>query len=109
MFARVNACVTFMDLQNRVFDADVDTLPKYTFLKDLSYGSMGTDVSHLQEVLYILGFFPSATYTGNYYGLTQKAVCDFQIKYGVIKTKEDEGAGRCGPKTRAKLNELCNN
>ena len=57
-----------------------------------------------------MGFFPSNDYfTGNYYGLTRKAVLDFQLANKVIATKDEAGAGRFGPKTRNVMNNILKN
>lgn len=107
---RIMAGIQFVDLQNRVFD-NQGKLPKYTFNRDLYYGLVNDpDVKKLQEVLYLMGFFPSNDYfTGNYYGLTRKAVLDFQLANKVIATKDEAGAGRFGPKTRNVMNNILKN
>lgn len=65
------------------------------------------DVLKLQQKLKELGFFPAnQDCTGYYGGITAKAVIDFQLKYGIIASKDEEGAGRFGPKTRQVLNSL---
>lgn len=104
------AGIQFVDLQNRVFD-NQGKLPKYTFNRDLYYGLVNDpDVKKLQEVLYLMGFFPSNDYfTGNYYSLTRKAVLDFQLANKVIATKDEAGAGRFGPKTRNVMNNILKN
>lgn len=102
---RVYTGVSFIDLPNKKFTKDT-IIPKYTFNKDLEYGMRNNDVKKLQEVLREMGFFPNIEPTGNYFGITVNAVMDFQLKHKVIKTKQDEGAGRFGPKTRKLMNEL---
>lgn len=69
------------------------------FNKALVSGSRGNDVKRLQQILGVesSGFFGA---------LTKKALIDFQVKQGLIKSAKDVGAGNLGPKTRAKLKEL---
>ena len=105
---RIYAGISYLDLINKTFNDDI-VLPKYTFTRDLYYGMVNdSDVKKLQEVLNQLGYFPITDYTGNYYGITIKAVLDFQLANGVIANKEEVGSGRCGPKTREVLNKLLN-
>ena len=44
--------------------------------------------------------------SGKYDKDTEKAVLDFQIKYFVVHSADDLGAGRLGPKTRMKLTSI---
>ena len=77
-----------------------------TFVKDLSFGSRGEEITLLQNSLAKLGFF-SGGLTSEYFGnQTLDAVIAFQLEYGIIATEKDSEAGFVGPKTRAKLNEL---
>lgn len=41
-------------------------------------------------------------------GNTEAMVLQFQLQYGVVKTKDSYGAGYYGPKTTAKLKEIYN-
>ena len=72
--------------------------------QDLEFGNNGSDVILLQDFLKKLGFFPVIDSTGYYGAITVKAVMDFQLKNGIIKTENSPGAGRCGPATRAYIN-----
>jgi peptidoglycan hydrolase-like protein with peptidoglycan-binding domain len=104
----VYAGITYTDLQNKTFEGQI-ILPKYTFSRDLYYGlTNDSDVKKLQEVLKIMGYFPNIEPTGNYFGVTVNAVMEFQLKTGIITTKTEQGAGRCGPLTRAELNKILN-
>lgn len=77
------------------------------FNKDWQPGSKGDDVRRLQELLKTdKGIYPDGLVTGYYGALTKVAVVKFQLKYGVIKSANDQGAGRFGPKTRAKFQEV---
>jgi len=105
---RIFGAITYVDLKNKEFTEET-VLPKYTFNRDLYYGlTRDPDVKKLQEVLYLMGYFNYDTFTGNYYGLTVDAVMKFQLANGIIKSKTDEGAGRCGPLTRSVLNKMLN-
>jgi hypothetical protein len=77
--------------------------PTYQFARDLKYGMVGDpDVVKLQEVLSYLKYFPSSVdFTGNFYGMTLKAVKDFQEANGITPV-----SGFVGPLTRDKLNTI---
>jgi hypothetical protein len=77
--------------------------PHYQFRNNLSYGMRkNPEVVKLQECLSYLKYFPSSVdFTGNFLGITLKAVKDFQKAYGITPV-----SGLVGPVTRAKLNEL---
>lgn len=83
--------------------------PKHTFLRDLEFSAtyvVDPEVKALQDCLKWEGCFPSNTDSTGYFGaITKTAVGKFQVKYG-IASAADAGFGRCGPKTRAKLNAL---
>lgn len=71
------------------------------FSKTLLRGSSGDEVKRLQEFLKTLpDIYPEGIVTGYFGLLTEKAVKQFQAKYGI------ERAGILGPQTRAKLNSL---
>ena len=72
--------------------------------KDLEFGMKDYDIVILQDLLKDLGYFPVIDSTGYYGAITVKAVIDFQLKNGIIKTENSPGAGRCGPATRAYIN-----
>ena len=55
----------------------------------------------LQQVLIAEGLLKQGLDTGNFFDKTLMALKNFQVKYGI------EPVGQVGPKTRAKLNELC--
>ncbi len=73
-----------------------------TFFTNLSKGDRGENVEKLQIALRRLGIY-SGNITSEYDLVTEKAVLDFQIKFFVIHSEKELGAGRLGPKTRAKL------
>jgi len=76
--------------------------PRWVFNRDLYYGMKNDkDVEMLQRCLAYLKLFPNeGRFTGNFFGLTLKAVKEFQKQYGLPQT------GYVGPETRKKLNEL---
>lgn len=77
------------------------------FNKDLQLGSKGDDVKRLQELLKSdKDVYPEGQVTGYIGPLTKAAIIKFQLKYGVIKSNKEQGAGRIGPKTRAKIKEV---
>lgn len=82
----------------------IESKPQYEFKRNLRYGMWNdSDVKKLQECLAWLKMFPSGVidYTGNFYGITLKAVKLFQETYGIKPV-----AGYVGRLTRAKLNKL---
>jgi hypothetical protein len=104
-------------VNNRVYSA-ATFIPKFSFETnntvnvrhyfgiDMEFGNDNVEVKALQLVLQELGYFPKeVTCTGKFFGVTLKAVKEFQIAYD-ITTINGAGYGRVGPKTRAKLNEL---
>ncbi|TSC68523.1 MAG: hypothetical protein G01um101456_610 [Parcubacteria group bacterium Gr01-1014_56] len=77
------------------------------FLKNLSLGMSSEDVRSLQTLLASdKDIYPEGTISGYYGPLTQKAVGQFQLKYGVVTSAGTTGYGNVGPKTRAKLQEV---
>ncbi len=75
--------------------------------KDVNVGQRGNAVKQLQELLSRdKDVYPGGTVSGYYGNQTKAAVIKFQLKYSIIKNSKDVGAGRVGPKTRAKLNEV---
>ncbi|MEK9207323.1 MAG: peptidoglycan-binding protein [Patescibacteria group bacterium] len=77
------------------------------FETDLSPGMQNDDVKRLQLLLATnKEIYPEGLVTGFYGDKTVEAVKRFQLKYGVIKTVTDTGAGLLGPKTRAKIKEI---
>lgn len=75
----------------------------YNWQKNLRYGTKGdVDVSFLQTALSKEGLMNENMATGNFYGITLKAVKEFQKKYNISQT------GFVGSLTKAKLNEKYN-
>ncbi len=90
--------------------ADAQTSQCYTFSRNLTVGSRGTDVMNLQKTLNMSADTQIAS-TGagsmgnetTYFGqATKAAVMKFQSKYGISPV-----AGFVGSITRAKLNSMC--
>ena len=100
---RVYVGVSFIDLPNKRFTGN---LPSYEFKTDLEYGMRNKEVKKLQEVLREMGHFPDMEATGYYGGITVNAVMDFQLKEKIIDSKQEQGAGRLGPRTRFVLNSI---
>ena len=77
------------------------------FSRDINPGARSEDVRRLQQILASdKTLYPEGTVSGFFGALTRAAVLKFQLKYGVIQKVADLGAGRVGPKTRAKLAEI---
>jgi len=97
---------------NFQFEVSTTVKPSYTFNNDLKYGmTNNSEVKILQDALKYFGFFPINTdSTGNYFGLTAKAVYNWQVKYQVAPIEElNVLQGKVfGPASRAKMNELLN-
>jgi peptidoglycan hydrolase-like protein with peptidoglycan-binding domain len=55
------------------------------------------------------GIYRKGLITGKFGPLTKEAVINFQVKYEIIESETDPGAGRVGPKTRIQLNKLLGN
>jgi peptidoglycan hydrolase-like protein with peptidoglycan-binding domain len=84
----------------------VESNPSFT--QELMIGSVGEQVTLLQEKLKTLGFY-EGNVTTDYFGKTTKnAVIAFQQNKGIISSINDPGAGLVGPQTRAVLNSLSN-
>lgn len=77
----------------------------HVFNKDLWYGLVDPENQILQTALRIDGEFPNVPYNDRFGEQTLAAVKKFQVKYGIV-APNGIGYGRCGPKTRAKLNQL---
>lgn len=73
--------------------------PEYTFFVNLQYGSRGKDVQALQKILKYEGDFELAATTEFYGRYTEGALARFQKRHGLLAD------GKCGPKTRAVLND----
>lgn len=83
--------------------------PKYEFKISMSYGQTNQEIMWLQKCLQYSGHFPSNTQpTGAYYGLTAKAVLDFQLEHKVADVTElmQLGGKVVGPKTLLALNKI---
>jgi hypothetical protein len=97
---------------NFKFDVYTTVKPSYTFTKTLYYGMKNNpDVKALQDALKYFGTFPTnAESTGNYFGLTSKAVYDWQTMYKVANQDElDTLGGKIfGPKSIEVMNKLLN-
>lgn len=102
---RVYSAATFIPAFNFVAQ-EVSIAHRFDF--DLEYGDQSAEVKALQLVLQELGHFPHGQEcTGNYYGITLRAVQSFQKEHGIAsKGYTIDGYGRVGAKTRQKLNEL---
>ncbi|HEY9582705.1 MAG TPA: peptidoglycan-binding protein [Candidatus Paceibacterota bacterium] len=75
----------------------------FVFIRSLSLGVSGSDVTELQRVLALdPTLYPEANLSGYFGGLTQKAVQRFQVRYG-IAVEGAQGYGVFGPATRAKF------
>jgi len=83
-----------------------DLIPRFTFTRDLEYGSRGTEVRELQKYLNRSGFTVAASGEGSlgkettYFGkATQTALGAFQKAKGIVPA-----AGYFGPITRSYIN-----
>ena len=93
------------------YDCSVKKVPTtssgriYNFLKN---GSESNDVKTLQMGLIKEGVYKEAVVSGYFGTLTENAVKNFQVKYGIINygTPETTGYGNFGPKTQQKFNEI---
>lgn len=108
---RLLGSLWFNDLANLVWDKVEPQKPKYFFSRDLFWGMTNDkDVKMLQECLKWEGSFPKTQdSTGNFFGLTLKAVSEFQEKYGddILKPLGlSKGTGYVGLKTREVLNRI---
>ena len=88
----------------------ISNLSSVMFTKLLNKGMQSEDVSRLQKFLATKPeIYPAGLVTGYFGPLTEKAVQTFQLKYGVVNSKNNPGFGVVGPKTRAKLQEVFGN
>lgn len=92
-------------VQNIASSAKKVTSARKKFLKALSLGSKGDDVSALQEFLRNNNYYPEGLVTGYMGPATVKAVKRFQEQNGIAKQGQ-AGYGNLGPATRAKINSL---
>jgi peptidoglycan hydrolase-like protein with peptidoglycan-binding domain len=96
-------------LQSQIKEDDTSDVPEwFIFNKPLYYGQSGKDVEYLQIFLKSQGedIYPGGLITGYFGELTERAVINFQLKYGIIDSRESPFAGYVGPSTRSKINEL---
>jgi len=80
-----------------------------TITKSLKVGSQNSEVRQLQELLAKdTGIYPEGKVTGYFGALTRKAVQNFQKKYGIVSSGNENttGYGLVGPKTLAKIKEV---
>lgn len=77
---------------------------KKLFVTDIDLNDRGLIVTRMQDVLIKKGFLTNGLNTGYFGAKTQKALIQFQLDQGLIKSQNSAGAGRVGPKTRALLN-----
>jgi len=75
------------------------------FSTTLEKGDKGGDVEKMQRFLQDQGFFKEKDF-GTFGKKTQKAVFEFQVKYNIVESEDDVGAGIWGPKTRKKASVL---
>ena len=80
----------------------IGNLPGQIFSRDLQLGDRGDEILELQKILKKLGFF-TENFSKNFDEKTKMAVFNFQKKFFIVEKISDTGAGRVGPKTRAKL------
>lgn len=81
-----------------------------SFVRALARGVSGEDVSDLQAFLASdPEIYPEGLATGYFGRLTEKALQRFQVLHGIVSagSPENTGYGILGPKTRAKIMELC--
>ncbi|EKD44013.1 MAG: Ig domain protein group 2 protein, partial [uncultured bacterium] len=87
-----------------IYPAPAETLPvvaSFVFKKNLSLGSVNTDVKQLQMALKDLGFFTYPRFTTTFGPVTRDAVKAFQKANGITPVN-----GMFGPLTRAAMNKL---
>ena len=80
-----------------------------TITKVLKIGSENSEVRQLQELLAKNPeIYPEGKVTGYFGSLTRKAVQNFQKKYGIVSSGNENttGYGLVGPKTLAKIKEV---
>lgn len=88
-----------------VFSDDFKDMPLHMFSRDIDFDMTTDDVKHLQGYLKGLGFLNHAV-TGWYGPITQQAVLDFQLWKEIVPDSSYTGAGRVGPGTRMRLNNI---
>ncbi len=78
---------------------------EFHFNDEIQQGKRNGDVFRLQQVL-VQEEFMDVHPTGYFGPVTKGALIDFQLAHNIIKTSNSPGAGRVGPSTQKKLNEL---
>ncbi|MCF7830441.1 peptidoglycan-binding protein [Candidatus Gracilibacteria bacterium] len=78
---------------------------KFHFEENIQRGNRNQAVLKLQQIL-VQGEFMDVTPTGYFGTQTESALVKFQLAHGLIKTANSNGAGKVGPLTRTKLNEI---
>jgi peptidoglycan hydrolase-like protein with peptidoglycan-binding domain len=69
----------------------------------ISKGDKGDSVKNLQSLLRDMKFLKADQVTGLFGDNTEKALIQYQLQVGIIKSEKDTGAGRVGPATLQKL------
>jgi len=97
-------------LATAVYDEEVqktirEAWDKFHFEDDIAQGAKNASVLRLQQIL-VEEEFMNESPTGFFGEVTKEALVNFQLANGLIRRANDTGAGRVGPSTRAKLNEL---
>ncbi len=82
-----------------------ETWESFHFEENIKFKEKSTAALKLQEMLIQEEFLFTAP-TGYFGNKTQNALINFQLAHGLIKNRNQLGAGRVGPKTTQKLNEL---
>ncbi len=94
----------FKENEDGIRERTREKKPAFQFKSTLGTGSQGKEVEELQKCLARdLEVYPEGKITGYFGKSTKEAVIRFQKRY----VEGIRGTGLVGPKTRAKLNELC--
>ena len=76
------------------------------FNEDIDLDEKSEEVVKLQNFLINHGYLSAGLNTGYFGEQTEASVLKFQMDTGVVKSSEDIGAGRVGPKTRKVINDM---
>lgn len=96
--------IGFKENENGIRERTREKKPAFQFKSTLSLGSQGKEVEEIQKCLSKDSeIYPEGKITGYFGKSTKEAVIRFQKGY----VEGVKGTGMVGPKTRAKLNELC--
>lgn len=106
IFFSVSLCLTVL-VQALMFSVAAAQSFSTVFVRTLSQGSSGIEVSLLQQALTEQGFYTYAI-TGYFGSITEAAVQAFQQANGIVSTgtPQTTGYGVVGPRTRTALNAL---